>query len=807
MHRHLAGAIVLLAATASPQAPQGATQAEAKITKGTLAAHLRFLSHDLLEGRGVASRGDELARLYLETRFRQLGLEPGAEGGVWNQAVPVLGITSKVTQTLGAKGSKGTASFEAPADFTATAAAPLPETDWDAASLVFVGYGIEAPEQQWDDFKGVDLKGKVVLVMNNDPSDDPALFAGKTRLYYGRWTYKYEEAARRGAIGAIVIHTEVSAGYPFQVIQGRQGKEEFYLPFSKSTPALPIRSWCSEDAAKKLCALGGHDLDALRKQAETRAFQPVDLGVKLDLRLANTQRELLTGNVVAKLPGSDPAHADEAVVVTAHFDHLGIGPAKKGDSIYNGALDNASGTAAMLALAEACAALPKPPARTIYFVGCTGEESGLFGSDWFAQHPPIPRRKLVANYNIDGINVWGRTKDVQLIGYGKSSLTALMEQVAATRGREVRPDSQPELGLFYRSDHFSFARIGVPSVYMKAGDRFLENPEGKSRVKAMFTTVHYHQPSDEFDERWDLSGGVDDLQLLFECLVRTADDPQEPTWTKGDEFERLRDAVVATKSDFARFRRVDKDNGFFETAIVGYRNADGVEVDLVGAVHIADQAHYDALNKEFEKYDALLYELVAPLGTVPDKNRPRGMDPLTMLQQGLKNGLQLSFQLDGVNYKAANFVHADLSPQEFAQTMKERGESFLGLFWNAMMSGMAQQQNTELTQVDLVKAFRNKQGRHTLRMSLAGQLTDLEAQAAGFAGGRKNGSTLVEGRNDKALSVLDREIAAGKKRLAIYYGAAHMTDMEKKLLAKGFTKIGERWLVAWDVTKRPDDAK
>ena len=706
MHRPTAGAALLLAVCASAQAPSPTASVDSKITKAAIAAHLRFLSHDLLEGRGVASRGDELARLYLETHLRLLGLEPGAEGGSWQQPVPVVGITSKLTKTLTAKGGNGVATFEAPSDFTATAAAPLAETDWDGADLVFVGYGIEAPEQQWDDYKGIDLRGKVMLVMNNDPSTDPALFAGKTRLYYGRWTYKFEEAARRGALGAIVIHTEMSAGYPFSVIQGRQGKEEFYLPFSKSAPALPIRSWCSEDAARKLCALGGHDLDALRKEAETSEFKPRHLGVKLDLQLANTQRELLTGNVVAKLSGSDTKLADEAVVVTAHFDHLGIGAPKKGDSIYNGALDNASGTAAMLTVAQACVALTPRPARTIYFVGCTGEESGLFGSEWFAQHPPIARRKLVANYNIDGINVWGRTKDVQLIGHGKSSLTALMEQVATARGREVRPDSQPELGLFYRSDHFSFARIGVPSVYLKAGDRFLDNPEGKSRVKAMFTTVHYHQPSDEFDERWDLAGGVEDMQLLLECLVRTANDVLEPTWTKGDEFERLRNAPVAFgKSDFARFRRLSKDDGYFETAIVSYKNADGIEVDLVGAVHIADQTHYDQLNTEFEKYDALLYELVAPLGTVPDKNRPRGMDPLTMLQQGLKNGLQLSFQLDGVNYKAANFVHADLSAQEFAQTMKERGESFLGLFWNAMMSGMAQQQNTELAGVDLVVLF------------------------------------------------------------------------------------------------------
>jgi Zn-dependent M28 family amino/carboxypeptidase len=406
--------------------------------------------------------------------------------------------------------------------------------------LVFVGYGIDAPEQQWDDFKGFDCKGKVLLVMNNDPADRDDLFAGKTRLYYGRWSYKYEEAARRGAAGAIVIHTNTSAGYGFNVIQAGHEQERFHLPFTDDEPTVAIESWCSEDAARALCALGKHDLDALRAKAETRAFQPVPLGVRVSMATRNAVRTLQSANVLGRLPGSDAAVRDQVILVTAHFDHLGIGRPEKGDRIYNGAMDNASGTAAMLTLARACAALPERPRRSILFAGLTGEESGLLGARYFARNPTVPAKQLVANFNIDGINVWGATHDVEMVGHGKNSLTALAEEVATRRGRTIKPDSEPDKGYFYRSDHFALAQIGVPAAYFKAGSDFLENPEGRKRVKASYLIFFYHRPADQFDRRWKLDGAVLDLRLMLECMLRVAGDDEPPRWTAGDEFEKLR---------------------------------------------------------------------------------------------------------------------------------------------------------------------------------------------------------------------------------------------------------------------------
>ncbi|MBL9078462.1 MAG: M28 family peptidase [Planctomycetes bacterium] len=517
---------------------QGDDRGAPPITAETLRAHVRFLSSDLLEGRGVGTRGDALARTYLATQMQSFGLQPGL-GADWEQPVPILGITSTVTAPLAARGKDGEATFTAPDDYTAVAGSPATEVAWQDAELVFVGYGITAPEQQWDDFGGADLRGKVLLVMNNDPATDPARFAGKARLYYGRWSYKFEEAARRGARGAIVIHTNESAGYPFQVIQASHGRENFWLPFA-GEPVLDARLWCSEDAARRLCRLGGHDLDALRQRAELGNQPPVPLGVTLGLGLRNERRELQSANVLGVLPGSDPTLRDQHVVVTAHFDHLGIGAKRSGDAIYNGAVDNASGCAGLLALAQACTRLQPAPRRSILFLAVTAEESGLLGSQYFCANPTVPVARIAANFNVDGLNVWGRTTDLEFIGYGKNSLTALAEAVAAELGRTIAADSDPNLGLFYRSDHFNFARVGVPAAYFKGGREFVDRPEDRRRMKASYTSVHYHQPSDELADWWKLDGAVADLELLFACLRRCADADAPPTWTPGDEFEARR---------------------------------------------------------------------------------------------------------------------------------------------------------------------------------------------------------------------------------------------------------------------------
>jgi Zn-dependent M28 family amino/carboxypeptidase len=513
----------------------GAERIDVEAIEGPLA----HLAGDAFEGRGPGSRGDALSQAYLEGEFRALGLVGGAADGGYRQPVPIVGMTASVVAPLAARGPNGEATFAAPEDFTAFAHNTSPALTWSAAPVVFVGYGITAPEQRWDDFKDVDVRGKVLLVMNDDPSTDPALFAGKTRLYYGRWTYKFEEAARRGALGALLIHTTPSAGYPFQVIQSNHGQERFWLPF-KNEPAMNVSAWLSEDAAKRLVALDGRDLDALRAAAESRDFRPVELGTRVSLRMNNVVRKFDSGNVLGVLPGSDPALKDEVVVVTAHFDHLGRGPKKNGDEIYNGALDNASGTATMIAIAQALVAAPKKPRRSVLFAAVTAEESGLLGSEYFARHPPVPNRALVANVNIDGVNIWGRTRDVQLVGHGKSDLTSAVERAAARQGRVVLPDSEPDKGLFYRSDHFSLARVGVPSAYLKSGRDFLEDGEKKRSVQLSYTALHYHQPSDEFDARWNLEGCVEDARLLFDLVYEIADADARPRWTPGDEFENAR---------------------------------------------------------------------------------------------------------------------------------------------------------------------------------------------------------------------------------------------------------------------------
>ncbi len=533
----------------NPETQNPVADVEGLITQDSISAGIAFLADDLLEGRGVGSRGERLARRYLATQMQMVGLEPGGVDGTWEQPVPMVGITARVTVPLTVRGPKGEMTFTAPEDYTCEAGRPAKKTQWPDAEIVFVGYGISAPEQEWDDFKRADLEGKVLLVMNNDPSGDPALFAGKTRLYYGRWSYKYEEAARRGAVGAIVIHTTPSAGYPFDVIRNTHGREDFWLEpkAGETMPSLALRSWCSEAAARKIVGLTGRDLDALRQAAEKRDFEPVPLGVRARLETDNEIRHIGSANVIGKLVGSDPALRDQVVVVTAHFDHLGIGrPDRTGDTIYNGALDNASGTSALLSIARACAALgdqKQRPRRTVLFAAMTAEESGLLGSLYYARNPTYPIKQVVANFNIDSINIWGATQDIAMVGHGKNTLTRLATEVAERRGRQLVANPDVALGLFYRSDHFSFARVGVPSAYFKAGKQFLtdrERSRRKTQVMLAYTMTRYHKPNDEFSPDWDLSGAVADSRLILECLVRCANADEAPTWTPGDEFEKLR---------------------------------------------------------------------------------------------------------------------------------------------------------------------------------------------------------------------------------------------------------------------------
>ncbi|HEY6002406.1 MAG TPA: M20/M25/M40 family metallo-hydrolase [Anaeromyxobacter sp.] len=542
----VSAALALAALPAAVAAKGGATPApeEVKaaqaITAALLRAHVKLVSSDLTEGRGPGTRGDAIARAYIASQLEALGLEPAAPEGGFFQKVPLVGVATKVVEPLRFEGPKGTAELR-PEESVVVAGVPR-DVKIAGAEVVFVGYGIVAPEYRWDDYAGADVRGKVVLVMNDDPSEDPALFAGKTRLYYGRWTYKYEEAARHGAAGAIIIHTTPSAAYPWQVVQTSWAGTLYTLP-DDPNPLVEARMWTTEDASRRIAALGGHDLDALREAATKRGFKAVPLGVRCSVGLGAAVTRIESANVLAKLPGSDPARRGEVVLVTAHHDHLGVKPgaAKGDDAIYNGAVDNATGIAGMLAAARAAAALPRAPARTIVFVAFAAEEQGLLGSEWLAQHPPVPVGKIAVTVNMDSMNVFGRTRDVTLVGLGKSSVDDLLAPLARWQGRVVKGDPTPEKGIFYRSDHFSLAKVGVPAADIGKGTDFVGRPPGWGKqMEEAWTARHYHQPSDEYRDDWDLSGMIDDVRLVFFLAVKAADAREMPRWRRGDEFEAAR---------------------------------------------------------------------------------------------------------------------------------------------------------------------------------------------------------------------------------------------------------------------------
>jgi Zn-dependent M28 family amino/carboxypeptidase len=536
-------ATAALAAVAPAVFTPEETAAAERIKPEGIRAHTRALADDLLEGRGTASRGERLAQLYIVGQMESLGLQPGAPDGTWRQPFDVIGMTSQNPDTIRFSRSGGkTLDLRFRDDFIAFSGVAEPEARVAGAEVVFVGYGIVAPEYGWDDYKGADVTGKVVLMMNNDPEDDPKLFAGKTRLYYGRWDYKYENAARHGAAGAIIIHTTPSAGYPWQVVQSSWTTEQFSLP-DEGGPVLRVMAWTTEDASRRIAALGGQDLDSLRAAAQQREFKAVPLGVTVDAALRNEVRRKTTANVLGRLPGSDPALSREAVVYTAHYDHLGMkeNPKPGEDAIYNGARDNASGVAAMLEVARAMAALPKPPRRSVIFVATAAEEQGLLGSRYLVAHPPLPAGRMAVDINIDEMNLWGRTRDLIMIGLGKSSVDDWVHAIAAMQGRHVEPDASPDKGFFYRSDQFPFAKAGVPAAYFEAGTDVVDQPAGYGEQKRKeYDDRDYHQPSDEIRPDWDLSGAVEDARFFFYLGIKAANADAMPAWRPGDEFEAAR---------------------------------------------------------------------------------------------------------------------------------------------------------------------------------------------------------------------------------------------------------------------------
>jgi Zn-dependent M28 family amino/carboxypeptidase len=527
--------------------PEGAEAAAQAIDTATLSEIVDYLSDDRLGGRGPASEGDVMARRYMIEYLEKLGFEPGAGGDSWEQPIGIVGLTSDMPETWVFEKDGETMDFAWWEEYVGTSGVQQEHVAVNNAEVVFVGYGIQAPEEDWDDFKGVDVTGKILLMLNNDPDWDPDLFAGTKRLYYGRWTYKYESAARQGAAGAIIIHTEPSAGYGFQVVQAGWSGEQFELP-AGDEPRIPLAAWMSEGAAAKLTAFAGRPLPELVESARSRDFQPVSLGVTTSLEFdvkVNLASE--TANVAALLPGSDPILKNEVVVYTAHHDHLGIGkPDDSGDEIYNGARDNASGVATIMAIGKAFAALPERPKRSILILPVGAEEQGLLGSLYYARNPTVHPGNIAANINLDSANIFGRSKDVAVIGRGKSELEDLLEQAAALQDREVVDEPFPDKGYYYRSDQFNFAKIGVPALYFKAGTDFRgREPGWGKQVEDQWRDERYHQPSDHVFELWDYEGMAEDARLGFYVGLSVANADVVPGWKPGDEFEAVRLEALA----------------------------------------------------------------------------------------------------------------------------------------------------------------------------------------------------------------------------------------------------------------------
>jgi Zn-dependent M28 family amino/carboxypeptidase len=536
----------------SPSAvPAAVKRGLAEFDPNAIRAAVRFLSSDLLEGRGTGTRGDELAVEYIASQFEAAGLEPAGDNGTYYQKVPLLGITTDPTKTT-LSFTKDGASVVGPVkhedeyvgqDQTQT------ETDAIDSDVIFVGHGVEAPEYRWDDYKGLDTRGKTLIMLVDDPpasASEPDLFKGKTRTYYGRWTYKYEMGTAKGAAAVILIHTNDAAGYGWQVVRNSWGYENSFPRLKQGAPALKWAGWITEIVAQNLFKAAGYDLNQLMQSAASRDFRPVSLGLKFNASVTSKLRPFDSANVVAKIEGSDSKLRDEAIVYTAHHDHLGIGKADaKGDKIYNGAIDNATGCGVLMELARVWAKTKPAPKRSVLFAAVAAEEQGLLGSAYFGAHPPIPAGRIALDLNYDAVPEWGRVSDVQMTGAERTTFYETAERVTKALGIEIVPDQQPEQGSYYRSDHFSLGRVGIPAFSISSGQDVIGKP-GYGKAKAdEYRAKHYHQPSDEFQADWDWSTSVQMAQLGYWLGWAAANVPTMPTWKPGDEFRAARDKSLA----------------------------------------------------------------------------------------------------------------------------------------------------------------------------------------------------------------------------------------------------------------------
>ena len=561
-----AAAVCLAAAAAKGQRSRrpagrdaGTEAALAGVSGEEILSHIKVLASDEFEGRAPGSRGEELTVRYITEQFRKMGLKPGNPDGTYVQAVPLVGQTASPSAHFDAGGKR--IELKSPDDYVAVTRRVVPEVSVEDSDVVFVGYGVVAPEYNWDDFKGVDVRGKTVVMLINDPPvADPAdpsklderTFKGRAMTYYGRWTYKYETAAEKGAAACVIVHETGPAGYPYTTVVSGWGGENFDIEAAdKNMGRAAVEAWITLDRAKELFAAAGQDFDKLKAEAARREFRPVALDARASFRLSVKSRRVSSRNVVARLEGSDPKLKNEYVVYSAHWDAFGRDETLKGDQIRNGALDNSSGVAEMLEIARAFKRLPKAPKRSIIFLAVTAEESGLLGAKFYAQNPLYPLERTLADINMDMMNLWGRTKSVVSIGYGNTTLEDLLAEAAAAQGKTVKPDPEPEKGFFYRSDHLEFVKRGVPALtFLHSGADYVGKPADYSpRKRREYTERDYHKPSDEVKADWDTAGAVDDVRLLFQVGLRVAEGEKYPEWKPGTEFKARREEMLKAKRD------------------------------------------------------------------------------------------------------------------------------------------------------------------------------------------------------------------------------------------------------------------
>jgi Zn-dependent M28 family amino/carboxypeptidase len=553
-------ALLLAAACTSPPPPAPPAQKTLadfpNVSTDAILADTRQLASDEFEGRAPGSKGETLTVQFLESEFKKAGLKPGNPDGSWVQKVPLVAIVGSPSPLVVQKGG-ARKSFKVSDDFVAFSRHVVDEVTIKDSELVFAGYGVQAPEHNWDDFKDVDVKGKTIVVLVNDPpvADaanpeglDAKMFGGKAMTYYGRWTYKYEKAAQLGAAGVLIVHETYSAGYPWPVVQG-MAVERFNLAApDKNLGRSKVEGWLTQEAATALLKMAGQDYEKLKAEARKPGFKAVPLGITASLNVKQAMRTVDSQNVIGKLPGSDPALANEYVIYTAHWDHFGRCAPIDGDDICNGALDNASGTALMIEIARKMGTIKPAPKRTLLFLAVTAEEQGLLGSEYYGSFPLYPLEKTLGNINIDGINQWGRTSDLVVVGLGASDLDDYATAAAREQSRTLKPDAEPEKGFYYRSDHFNFAKKGVPAFYADSGVDFIGKPADYSQKKRdEYTNVDYHKPSDQIKPDWDLSGAAEDGKLLLAMGYRIAQADKYPQWKAGNEFRSIREAALAKK--------------------------------------------------------------------------------------------------------------------------------------------------------------------------------------------------------------------------------------------------------------------